>query len=83
MAKIDLVSLIIVRFSSRNHRWKAENLSLFLNLSDMTLLERPVPLLGRLRYPIKGAPNIVSRVRSFNPGSGLNMLLTRVKHVLG
>ena len=38
MAKIDVVSLIIVRFSIRNHRWKARDLSPFLNLSDLTLL---------------------------------------------
>ncbi len=47
MAKIDIVSLIIVRFSIRNHRWKAENLSFFPNLSDLTLLERPAPLLKK------------------------------------
>ncbi len=50
MAKIDIVSLIIVRFSIRNHRWKAENLSFSLNPSALTLSERPAPLLGRLRY---------------------------------
>ncbi len=50
MAKIDIVSLIIVRFSIRNHHWKAENLSFLPTLSDLTLLERPAPLLGRLRY---------------------------------
>ena len=50
MAKIDVVPLIIVRFSIRNHRWKARNLSFLLNLSDLTLLERPAPLLGRIRY---------------------------------
>ncbi len=50
MAKIGIVSLIIVRFSIQNHRWKAENLTFSLNLADLTLLERPVPLLGRLWY---------------------------------
>ncbi len=50
MAKIGIVSLIIVRFSIRNHRWKAGNLSFLINLSVLTLLERPAPLLGRLRY---------------------------------
>ena len=49
MTKIDTVSLIIVRFSIRNHRWKAGNLNFLYNLSDLTLLERPAPLLGRIR----------------------------------
>ena len=31
---------LIVRFSIRNHPWKAENLSFLVNLSDLTLLER-------------------------------------------
>ncbi len=47
--KIGVVSLIIVRFSIRNQRWKAWNVSFVLSISNVTLLERPAPLLGRLR----------------------------------
>ncbi len=50
LAKIYVVSLIIVRFSIRNHRWKAEKVSFPSELLDMVLLERPAPLLGRIRY---------------------------------
>ena len=38
MDKIAITFLIIVRFSIRNHRWKACNLSFNTELSDMTLL---------------------------------------------
>ena len=50
MAKITTVPFIIVQLVIRNHCWKAENLSFLLNLSDLSLLERPAPLLGRFRY---------------------------------
>ena len=55
--KITIVSLIFVRFSIRNQRWKAKKVSLVHRLLDMTLLERPVPLLGRLRY--QNNPNLL------------------------
>ncbi len=58
MAKIGIVSLIIVRLSIRNHRWQAENLSFSLNLSDLTWLERSAPLLGRLWYVILDYQNV-------------------------
>ena len=45
-----VVSLIIVRFSIRNRRWKAQKLSFVPIWIDMTLWERPAPLLGRIRY---------------------------------
>ncbi len=45
-----IVSLIFVQFSIQNQRWKAKKVSVVPRLLDMTLLERPVPLLGRLRY---------------------------------
>ena len=50
--KIDLISLIIDRFSIRNHRYNAQNLKLHSMVSDLTLLSRPAPLLGRLRYTL-------------------------------
>ncbi len=52
LMKIDTVFLIIVRFSIRNHRWNAQNPSFLSVYSDMNLLERPAPLLGRLRYSV-------------------------------
>ena len=55
--KIDLISLIIDRFSIRDHRWKAQNLSFYPMVSDLTLLSRPAPLLGRLRYTSHPSPN--------------------------
>ncbi len=45
IAKIDVVSLIIVRFSIRNHRLKAEKVSFPSKLLDMVLLELPSPLI--------------------------------------
>ena len=51
ITKMTIVSLIFVRFSIRNQRWKAKKVSFFSRLLDMTLLERPTPLLGRLRVP--------------------------------
>ncbi len=50
--KMTRVSLIFVWFSIRNQRWKANNVSFVPRLLDLTLLERPAPLLGRLRYLI-------------------------------
>ena len=50
ITKKTIVSLIFVRFSIRNQRWKAKKVSFVPRLLDMTLLERPAPLLGRIRY---------------------------------
>ncbi len=50
ITKMAIVSLIFVRFSIRNQRWKAKKVSFVPRLLDLTLLERPAPLLGRLRY---------------------------------
>ncbi len=50
ITKMTIVSLKIVRFSIRNRRWKAKKVSFVPRLLDMSLLERPAPLLGRLRY---------------------------------
>ena len=47
-----LTRLIIVRFSIRNHRWKAKNLLYHPNLSDLVLQSRSAPLFGRLRYVV-------------------------------
>ena len=41
---------IIDRFSIQNHRWKAQNLNFCSMVSYSTLLSRPAPLLGILRY---------------------------------
>ncbi len=50
LTKIGPVSLIIDQFSIRNHHWRAQNLSFYCMTSDSTLLSRPAPLLGILRY---------------------------------
>ena len=47
--KKGLISLIIDRFSSQNHHWKAENLNFHSLVSDLTLLSRPAPLLGSVQ----------------------------------
>ena len=52
VTKIGLISLMIDRFSIRNHRWKAQILSFYPMSSGWTLLSRPVPLLGIIRYEI-------------------------------
>ena len=52
ITKMTIISLIFVRFSIRNQRWKAKKVSFVPRLLDMTLLERPAPLLGRLRYVV-------------------------------
>ena len=58
MFKIHAVSLIIIWFSIRNHRWKAQNLSFLPTMSDATLLMCPAPLLGRIRYDV-GYPYVI------------------------
>ncbi len=50
MTKVHTVSLLIVRFSIRNHLWKIQNLGFPPKISDMTLLTSPAPSLGRTWY---------------------------------
>ncbi len=50
VTKIASISLIIDRFSNRNQHLKAQNPSFYSVTSDLTLLSRPAPLLGILRY---------------------------------
>ncbi len=48
--KLGLIPLIFDRFSIRNHHWKAQDPSFYSMVSDLVLLLRPAPLLGRIRY---------------------------------
>ena len=48
--KIATVPSKAVRCSIQNRRWKAENLSFYPIKSYLTLLERPAPLIGTIRY---------------------------------
>ena len=47
--EISLARLIIVWFSTQNHRWKARNLLYQFQLSDLDLHSRRAPLNGRIR----------------------------------
>ena len=48
--EISVARLINVRFSIRNHRWKAQNLLYQFQLSDLDLHSRRAPVNGRIRY---------------------------------
>ncbi len=48
--EINLARLIIVRFSIRNHCWKAENLLYRFPSPDPVLYSRRAPLNGRIQY---------------------------------
>ena len=60
ITKITIVSLIFVRYSIRNQLWKAKKPSFVLILLDVILLERPAPLLGRIRYILSGLEAVMT-----------------------